>query len=113
MKAKTLTLPIVWSLLVLAVAVHVGFAQMETQGTGGFRVAIKGKIDFSGQLGGYFLRGERPGGQFMIVNQNPTVLENFRQSMKTVVAKGTLRGSTYLTIRTIDGNPYSGSTAVQ
>jgi hypothetical protein len=70
--------------------------------------SIKGKIDYMKDLGGYYVRGVEPGGEWMIVNQNAPVLKKLMKSKKTVTITGTLKGAEFLTIQTIDGKPYTG-----
>ncbi len=76
-----------------------------------FRITVEGKIKYMKDLGGYYLQGEKPRNEFMIVNQNPKVLKKIMDSKKTVTAKGTLRAAEFLTIETIDGKKYSGEPA--
>jgi hypothetical protein len=113
MKAKRMILSIALSLLVVAIAGQAGFALGQAQDTkkGEFKITIQGKIDHMEQLGGYFVLGEKPGGEFMIVNQNPKVLAELMKSKKTVTVEGSLKGAEWLTIEKIDGKPYSGKPA--
>ena len=111
MKAKRMILSIALGLLVVAIAGQAGFAQGQAQDTkkGEFKITIQGKIDHMEELGGYFVRGEKPGGEWMILNQNPKVLAEFMKSEKTLTIEGRLRGTEWLTIKKIDGKPYSGT----
>jgi hypothetical protein len=88
----------------------VGFAQAPAPDTKKepFRITVEGKINYMKDLGGYYLQGEKPRNEFMIVNQDPKVLKKIMQSKKTIAAERTLRGAEFLTIETIDGNKYSG-----
>jgi hypothetical protein len=90
------------------------FAQGQTQAPGaksqnekGDPVVVKGKIAYMKQLGGYIVNGEDPAGEFMIVNQNPQVLEKLLKSAKNIKIDGRLRGAEFLTIEKIDGKPYT------
>jgi hypothetical protein len=69
---------------------------------------VKGKVAFAKGLGGYYLNGEDPKGELMIVNQIPTLLEGLLKSDKMVVIDGRLRGADFLFIEKIDGKPYQG-----
>ncbi len=72
---------------------------------------IQGTIDFMERLGGYFIRGQNPGGEFFIVNQNRKVLKALKESGKTVTIQGyiTNQGAEYFFIQKIDGKKYTGS----
>jgi hypothetical protein len=91
-------------------AAGTGFAQAPAQETKKepLRITIEGKIKYMKDLGGYYLQGEKPRGEFMIVNQNPNVLKIIMKNKKIVTAEGTLRTPEFLTIETIDGKKYSG-----
>jgi hypothetical protein len=80
-----------------------GFAQLEK----GQPVVVTGKIAFMKQLDGYIVNGKDPAGEFIIVNQNPQVLEKLLKSAKMIKIDGYLRGAEFLTIEKIDGKPYS------
>jgi len=72
-------------------------------------ITLKGKIDYMTNLGGYFVRGVEPGGEFFIVNQDPKVLEGLQKGGKTLTIEGRIvRGAEYLFIEKIDGKPYIG-----
>jgi len=113
MKARRMLLSVLLSLLAMAIAANVSLAQGTTQETkkGEFKFSVVGTINHSEQLGGYFVLGEKPGGEFMIVNQNPKVLDPLMKSKKAVTIEGSLRAAEYLTIQKIDGKPYSGKAA--
>ncbi len=76
---------------------------------------IQGTIDFMESLGGYFIRGQNPGGEFFIVNQNPKVLKALKESGKTVTIQGhvTSQGAEYFFIQKIDGKKYTGPKSKQ
>ena len=112
MRTKRMLLPIVLSLLVAVIAANVAFAQGQAQDTKKglqFKTTIKGKIGYLKQLGGYFVQGVEPGGEWIILNKNPEVLQKLMESQKTVTIEGSLRAPEYLTIEKIDGKPYSGT----
>ena len=70
---------------------------------------LKGIVDHNERLGGYFIRGVEPGGEFFIVNQNAAVLKKLKDSGKTVTIEGytTKTGAEYFFIQKIDGKKYS------
>jgi hypothetical protein len=70
---------------------------------------LQGKIEYMDQLGGYYVRGVKPGGEWMILNKNPEVLKGYMESKKTVKIEGTLRGTERITIKKIDGKEYTGT----
>ena len=111
MKKKTLSTLIV--LFALALFTSVGFAggaapeKGSAQAEKGQPVVVTGKIAFIKQLGGYIVNGEDPAGEFMIVNQNPQVLEKLLKSAKKIKIDGRLLGAEFLTIEKIDGKPYT------
>lgn len=72
---------------------------------------MQGTIDYMDRLGGYFIRGQNPGGEFFIVNQNPKVLKALKQSGKSVTIQGytTNQGAEYFFIQKIDGKKYGGA----
>ena len=74
-------------------------------------VIVKGKVEFAQRLGGYFINGLDPVGEFMIVNQNPASLKGMSKSKKNVTINGNLRGADFLFIEKIDGRPYQGAPA--
>ena len=70
-------------------------------------VVVKGKIAYMKGLGGYFVNGEEPVGEFMIVNQDPKLLGDLFKSGKKVTINGRLRGADFLFIEKLDGKKYS------
>jgi hypothetical protein len=75
------------------------------------KVTLTGKIGFMQNLGGYFLKGENPPEESMIVNQNKKVLETLFKSQKTITVVGHYTiGADHLFIEKIDGKPYKGTT---
>jgi hypothetical protein len=71
--------------------------------------SAKGTIANSQSMGGYYLKSEMPFGTFMIVNQNPKLLDKLFKQKKTVSIDGRLRGGAeFLIIDKIDGRKYRG-----
>ncbi len=112
---KTRTLISVLLIITLAVWIApLSCAQRQVQGAAtaaseGPNITIKGKIEFMTNLGGFFVHGEEPGGEFFIMNQNTRVLEGLSKSGKTAMIEGRIvRGAEYLFIEKIDGQPYTG-----
>ncbi|HSB06688.1 MAG TPA: hypothetical protein VLK23_16020 [Thermodesulfobacteriota bacterium] len=105
---------IVLSVLVIAICVIFGCAQRSVQSQGGTKpegspITIKGKIDFMKNLGGYFVLGEVPAREYIIVNENPKVLEELYKSGRIVTIEGRIvRAAEYLFIEKIDGKTYLG-----
>ncbi len=76
----------------------------------GQKVTVQGKILFMKTLGGYFVKGENPSQEMIIVNQNPKVLDKFYKSGKKVTVEGYLTiGAEHLFVERIDGVKYSGA----
>jgi hypothetical protein len=104
---------IILILSIIATATSFALAQGPTKDQGtqgqvdkGQPVTVKGKIAYMKALGGYFVNGEDPAGEFMIVNQAPKVLDGLFKSGKKVTIDGRLRGADFLTIEKIDGVKY-------
>jgi len=75
----------------------------------GSPITVKGKIDFMKNLGGYFVLGDVPAREYIIMNENLKVLEELFKSGKIVTIEGRIvRGAEYLFIDKIDGQPYTG-----
>jgi hypothetical protein len=107
MMTKKFAITLALILFSLVFAIGTGFAQpAQSPGKEPFKNTIKGKIEFSKDLGGYYVHGEQPGGEFLIINQNTSVLKKLMKSKKSVTFVGTLKGGEYLTIETIDGKKY-------
>ncbi len=108
---------IILFLSVITLLGTIGCAQRQGQVQGaatatpeGPKMTIKGKIEFMTNLGGYFVHGEEPGGEFFIMNENPQVLEGLLKSGKTLVIEGRIvKGAEFLYIEKIDGQPYQGA----
>lgn len=123
MKKEKLLVLIVSSLLVLVLMAGTGFAQgqAKTATTPAAKPAkpetetLKGTIDFNERLGGYFIRGQEPGGEFFIVNQNAAVLKKLKESGKTVTIEGRTsdKGAEYFIVEKIDGKKYSAKKATK
>jgi len=119
MKREELLVFVVFSLLMLALMAGTGFAQGQAKEQGAAAKppleSLKGTIDYNERLGGYFIRGVEPGGEFFIVNQNPKVLKKLKESGKTVTIQGRTekQGAEYFSIQKIDGKKYSGKQPVK
>ena len=87
----------------------VGQKPAETMKPEGIPLTIKGKIDYMKNLGGYFVLGDVPAREYIIMNENLKVLEELYKSGKMVTIEGRIvRGAEYLFIDKIDGQPYRG-----
>jgi hypothetical protein len=69
--------------------------------------AIQGTIEYKDSLGGYYIRGMKPGGDWLILNKNPEVLKGYVESKKTVSIEGNLGSPVGITIKKIDGKEYT------
>jgi hypothetical protein len=110
MVCKKLALSILLSLWMVALAGCSGLPRTPGEPTTaeGPRITVKGQIGYMTNLGGYFVRGFEPGGEMIIVNKDPQVLEALFKSRQTVLIVGRIvRGAEYLFIETIDGKPYT------
>ncbi len=76
---------------------------------------IQGTIDYMERLGGYFIRGENPYFEYIIVNQNPKVLKTLKESGKKVTIQGYTanQGAEYFFIQKIDGKKFKGATGTK
>ena len=82
---------------------------VETKTPEGIPITIKGKIDYMKNLGGYFVLGDVPAREYIIMNENLKVLGELHKSGKIVTIEGRIvRGAEYLFIDKIDGQPYRG-----
>ena len=102
---------VVLSLMVVAVVAVsvVTQKQAESAEPEGFKITIKGKIDYMKNLGGYFVLGDVPAREYFIENQDLKLLEALYKSGKIVTIEGRIvRGAEYLFIDKIDGQPYRG-----
>ena len=105
---------VVLSLMVVAVVAVsvVTQKQAESAEPEGFKITIKGKIDYKQSMGGYFVRGEEPVEGYFIMNENPKILEELFKSGKTLSIEGRIvKGAEYLFIEKIDGKQYAGKKA--
>jgi nitrous oxide reductase accessory protein NosL len=111
MKAKRMMLFVLLSLLVAAIAVGTCFAHGQAQQTmkEPRTISVQGKIEYMDMLGGYYVRGVKPSGEWMILNQNPEALKGYMDSKKTLTIEGTARGTERITITKIDGKEYAGT----
>jgi hypothetical protein len=100
---------IVLVLAVVSFFALAGCAQRQVQTLEGTKVTVKGKVESMQALGGYFVMGEDPPGEYMIVNQDQKLLQNLKTSGKTVIIDGHYTiGADHLFIEKIDGQPYRG-----
>jgi hypothetical protein len=111
MKKKILSMVVILSVMVLAA--DFGFAggpapeKMPAQAEKGMSVVIKGKVTYTERVDKYFVNGERPLTQLMVVNPNPKLLGQLSKSGKIVSIQGHLAGGAdLLFIEKIDGKPY-------
>jgi hypothetical protein len=111
MKTKRIIQSVLLGFLVAAVAASACFAQTKAQETkkDPNAITIQGKIEFLDMLGGYFVRGVKPGGEWMILNKNPEVLKKYMESKKTLTIEGTRSGTERIMIKKIDGKEYTGT----
>ena len=115
MTTKKLALVFMLSVLIGAPPSSIVFAQAEKNQTATAtkqetaKIAVTGKIAYLKYLGGYYVQGEEPAGEFMVVNQNPRILKYLMKSGKTVSIEGYLKmGADHLVIEKIDGKKYRG-----
>jgi hypothetical protein len=115
MKRQKLLIYAVLSWFVLVLMAGAGFAQGQAKAQDApakqALETIKGIIDYNERLGGYFIRGVEPGGDFFIVNQNPAVLKKLKEGGKTLIIKGRTGqdGADYFIIEKIGGKKYSAA----
>jgi hypothetical protein len=78
--------------------------------TDGAALTVKGKIAYLKQLGGYYIKGEEPRHEFIIVNQNPKVLDKLMKSGETATFETRrAKGAEFLSIEKINGKKYTGT----
>ena len=117
MKKKILSMVVILSLMALATSF--GFAggpapkQTPVQAEKGQPVVVKGKVTYTERVDKYFVNGERPLTQLMVVNPNPKLLGQLSKNGKFVTIQGHLAGGAdLLFIEKIDGKSYrEGPTA--
>jgi hypothetical protein len=95
------------SLMVMGSAVPAGFAQITKTKEGVNKIVLTGKVDYVKTLGGYYIKGENPPGEFMIVNKNDKVFDKLMKSKKAVKIEGTLKGTEWVTVEKINGKKYT------
>jgi hypothetical protein len=71
------------------------------------KLTVVGKIAKEQAMGGYYIKGEKPPEIFRIVNQNPTVLEDYLKSGKSVTIEAQVVMGDNLSIEKIDGKKYT------
>ena len=107
MSTKRMMLSALLSLLVAVMAASAcaqGQAQQPMKEPNTF--TLQGTIEYMDQLGGYYVHGVKPGGEWMILNKNPEVLKKYMESKKTLTIEGILKGPERITILKIDGKEY-------
>ncbi len=109
MRTRKIIWFVVFNVCILNCIFAAVFAQGPAQETkkGPFKITVVGKINHMKELGGYYLQGEKPRGEFMIVNQDPKVLKEIMKSKKSITVEGSLKGAEFLTIEKIDGKKYT------
>jgi hypothetical protein len=97
------------SVVVIVACSGMSHQPAETTRAEGSPITFRGKIAFMENMGGYFVLGDVPTGEYFIMNENPEVLDELYKSGKTVTIEGRIvRGPEYLFIEKIDGKPYTG-----
>jgi len=100
---------IVLSLSVVVMVACSGITQKPAESTKpeGSVITVKGKI--AQYMGSYFVKGENPPQEFIIVNGDPKLLDGLLKSGRTVTIEGReAMGADRLFIEKIDGQPYRG-----
>ena len=116
---KSTMLIVILPLLFLVLMAGQAFPQGQTKAPANAAKAeketVKGTIDFNERLGGYFIRGQEPGGEFFIANQNKAVLKKLKEKGDSLVIQGhtTNKGAEFFFIETIDGKKYSAAKATR
>jgi hypothetical protein len=102
---------ILTSILATAFAMDINAFQGGSAASKAPSETVIGTIDYTPSLGGYFIRGENPGGEFFVVNQNPAVLKALKESRKSVKIQGytTSQGAEYFFIEKIDDKKYKAA----
>jgi hypothetical protein len=70
------------------------------------KLTVVGKIVKDESMGGYYIQGKKPPEVFRIVNQNPTVLEQYAKSGKEVTIEARSEVGDNLAIEKIEGKKY-------
>ena len=116
MKKKILSIFVILS--VMAYAINFGFAggpapeQGSSQAAKGEPIVVKGKVALVERVDRYFVRGDDPPTELMVVNPNPKLLGQLSKSGKIATIQGRLAGGAdLLFIEKIDGKPYRAEPA--
>ncbi len=72
-------------------------------------ITIQGRIEYMDMLGGYYVHGVRPGGEWIILNKNPEVLKTYMESKKVLTIEGIRPMPERITILKIDGKDNAGA----
>jgi hypothetical protein len=73
-------------------------------------VTVQGKFVYLDRIASYMLKGERPMGEWIVVNPDPAVMDELVKSGKSVTVEGYLSGGAdRLRIERIDGKPSPGT----
>jgi len=100
---------IILSLSIVTLVACSGITQKPAESTKpeGSVITVKGKI--AQYMGRYFVKEESPPQEYIIVNEDPKLLDSLLKSGKTVTIEGRLTmGADRLFIEKIDGKPYTG-----
>jgi len=113
MKRNILSIVVILS--VVAFATSFGFAggpapeQGSAKAAKGQPIVVKGKVTFVEKVDRYFVRGENPPTDLIVLNPNPKFLGQLSKSGKIVTIQGRLEGGAdLLFIEKVDGKPYRG-----
>jgi hypothetical protein len=109
MKAKYFVSIVILSVLFMALTTSACFAQAAAPDVKKEprKITVQGKIEHMDMLGGYYVRGVKPSGEWMILNKNPEVLKTHMESKKTLTIEETSTMPERITIMKIDGKKYT------
>lgn len=106
MKKRDLLIPVAVLILLLFAAGAV-LAQGSATGKNAQKVTMKGTIGYMEPSLVYYIMGENPPSQVFIVNPNKKVLDELKESGKTVTIEGHFTiGADHLMVEKIDGKKY-------
>jgi hypothetical protein len=110
-RIQAVVLPLLFLTLVIGYFFAQAQAEAATSSAKMAKESVKGFIDFNERLGGYFIRGQEPGGEFFITNPNPAVLKKLKESGDSLNIEGHTidKGAEYFFIEKINGKKYSGA----
>ena len=111
MKATRILLTILFGLAITAVTAGICLAQDTAKEAGKDPniITVQGRIEYMDMLGGYYVHGVRPGGEWMILNKNPEVLKAYMEGGKVLTIEGIRPMPERITILKIDGQEYTGA----